>query len=271
MSVTGEKMQNDLLAAFLSEFSSQKPITDQPKKVAGNSNTVEKFFKKSTQSSEITGISEEPMKRIRIIIKMLSSMRRVDSVRFGYHASETKKLLEDSSPWFGLTPTVYNILDDSSPIIQHHSLLIGVPTEEAQEARHKECRRFRLHNTKKNARDNCNFDWLSLLLVSPDPIVDGYRDPLPKQGKTHGKVVEILLESNPETFTVRLENSRMCTPFDSECSAEYDTTNPECCAPLPFLSTWRRTAFKAKPSPIVRAKPYTEEKTESRPSINYYG
>ena len=165
------------------------------------------------------------MKRIRIIMKTLSSMRRVDSVKFGYYASGMKRLMKGTYPWFGLTPTVHQIFDDGSRIIQHHSLPTGMLTEEAREARHRECRRLRLHNTRKNSRENSNFDLLSMLLVSSDPIVGRFYDPLSKQGKTHEKEVEIQLGSNPETSTVRLENLRMSTPSDSGCSAKYDTTD----------------------------------------------
>ena len=72
----------------------------------------------------------------------------------------------------------------------------------------------------------------TMLLVSSDPIVVKYCDPLSKQEKFYEKEVEILLENNRETSLVRLENLRMSSPSDSECSAEYETTDEDSHAEL---------------------------------------
>ena len=66
-------------------------------------------------------------------------MRTADSVKFVYYASETRKLPKGTHPRLGLTATVHKILDHGSRIIHHHSLPIGMLSEEAHEARHEEC------------------------------------------------------------------------------------------------------------------------------------
>ena len=71
-----------------------------------------------------------------------------------------------------------------------------------------------------------------MLLVSSDLIVGKYCDSLPKQRKTHEKEVEILLENNQDTFPAGFENFRVSSPSDSECSAEYETTDEDSHAEL---------------------------------------
>jgi hypothetical protein len=52
---------------------------------------------------------------------------------------------------------------------RNHKKNIGKLSEEAQEARNRDCRRFRLCNTQKTARVNSNRDLLNMLLISSDP------------------------------------------------------------------------------------------------------
>lgn len=50
-------------------------------------------------------------------------------------------------------------------------MILGQLSEEALEARHKECRVFRQHNARKSSRKNNIGDLLHALLLSSDPVI----------------------------------------------------------------------------------------------------
>lgn len=62
--------------------------------------------------------------------------------------------------------TVHKILVHSVDIIQTALLPIGQLSEEAQEARNKDCRRFREDNTRKRPRIATNTDLINMLLIT---------------------------------------------------------------------------------------------------------
>lgn len=73
------------------------------------------------------------------------------------------------------------------------TLPIGQLSEEAQEARNKDYRRIRERHARKTSRVDTNTDLLTMLLVSSDPIVAGYRKPIKKRSKRSAPEVLSLL------------------------------------------------------------------------------
>jgi hypothetical protein len=71
--------------------------------------------------------------------------------------------------------TVHKILLHSVDIIKSSLLPIGQLSEEAQEARNKDCRRYREHNTRKCSRVATNRDLLNMLLITSDPVINSLR------------------------------------------------------------------------------------------------
>lgn len=61
---------------------------------------------------------------------------------------------------------------------------IGKLSEEAQEARNKELKKYREHNTRENSRVNTNEDLIHVLLVSSDPYISSLRN-CPSKKKNH--------------------------------------------------------------------------------------
>lgn len=71
--------------------------------------------------------------------------------------------------------TVHKILVLDSDIIKTCKIPIGQLSEDAQEARHKDCRRFKEFYTQKISRESTNKDLLRMLLISSDPVVNSFR------------------------------------------------------------------------------------------------
>ena len=174
---------------------------DKPKQGFGNSNdgnTARRFFKHTALTSEITGLDENLINRFRVILQVLSSGHHINIAAFETYASETKMLYMNLYPWFPMTVTVHKILEHSSEIIKHHIVPIGQLTEEAQEARNKDCRRFREHNTQKKSREATNKDLLMMLLVSSDPVISSFRKAPKSRNHVYDSDVKSLLESFSE-------------------------------------------------------------------------
>lgn len=71
--------------------------------------------------------------------------------------------------------SVHKILIHGSDIIDYSIVPIGQLSEEVQESRHKEVRKYREYNTRKMAREKTNEDLLYSLLTSSDFLVSSYR------------------------------------------------------------------------------------------------
>lgn len=80
-------------------------------------------------------------------------------------------------------------------MIEYFSLPIGVYSEEAQEARNKDFKRVREHNTRKISRTATNEDILHNFLVSSDPIISNLRHIKPKEHSDIPKDVQKLLKN----------------------------------------------------------------------------
>lgn len=184
-------------------------LVDRPKPGFGNSNdgnTARKFFGNPLLSSEITGVDIEIIERFAIILQVISSTEEIDIQKFGEYTNITAQLLIEKYPWYPMSPTVHKILVHGKAIIQNALVPIGQLSEEAQEARNKEFRRFRENHSRKFSRVATNQDLLNSLLISSDPLITSLRKD-PKR-KTH-KLLENAL------------------PLLKNCSRKEDSSNDE--------------------------------------------
>ena len=76
---------------------------------------------------------------------------------------------------------MHKIFYHSIDVIKECIFPIGQLSEEAQESRNKDYKRFRLNHTQKSSRTRTNRDLLNMLLITSDPIVDSFRHPPAKK------------------------------------------------------------------------------------------
>uniref|UniRef100_A0A8D8ZE87 Uncharacterized protein n=1 Tax=Cacopsylla melanoneura TaxID=428564 RepID=A0A8D8ZE87_9HEMI len=74
-----------------------------------------------------------------------------------------------------MPPTLHKYLIHGHQIIKAVTLPIGQLSEEAQEARNKDFKRLREHNSRKNNRQNTMEDIFHNFLVSSDPLISSKR------------------------------------------------------------------------------------------------
>lgn len=162
-------------------------IVDKPKPGFGSSNdgnTARTFFLNSVVVANICQIDIRLIQRFHIILQTLSCIYDIDSAKFGSYATETAELCVSLYPWYPMPTSVHRVLLHGSVIIASFCVPIGLLSEEAQEARNKDIKRFRLNFALKTSRLDNLTDILNRLLVSSDPIISSFRKIPPKSSKS---------------------------------------------------------------------------------------
>ena len=120
-------------------------------------------------------------------------------------------------PWYSMPVTVHKILVHSAEIIKTCILPIGQLSEEAQEARNKDLRRFREHHARKSSRIATNEDLLRMLLVTSDPVISSLRTvPARKKGSLSLQVLSLLRNPEPTCTVEEHEEWNMSSDTDSD-------------------------------------------------------
>ena len=90
---------------------------------------------------------------------------------------------------------IYKINNLKFKII-NENICLGQLSEEAQEARNKDCKKYREHHSRKISRLAQNEDVLHFLLVSSDPYISPIRNPKNKKKILLDSEVRALLNVN---------------------------------------------------------------------------
>ena len=144
-----------------------------------------------------TELDASLINRYKIILLAMASARPINTHKFELYTLETAKLYVKLYPWHPMTPTTHKILIHGATVIRNSILPIGELSEEAQEARNKDFRKFRESFSRKMDRKSTNEDILNMLLISSDPVIGKYRkQPRTKKNMLHQDALELLAESD---------------------------------------------------------------------------
>jgi len=168
-------------------------LVDKPKPGFGNSNdgnTARRFFQNSEISAEITKLDVEIIEKIHIIMIVVASGHEIKINEFREYTYKTANYFVEKYPWYNMSPTMHKFFIHGPEIIESALLPIGQLTEEAQEARNKDFKRYREYNSRKCSREKTNLDILNLFLLSSDPVISSKRKLLKK--KTQSMPIEAL-------------------------------------------------------------------------------
>lgn len=165
----------------------------QGKGSTNDGNTARRFFQDPEKAAEITGIDESLVKRFGIILQAISCGHKLNTEVFRKYALETAKLFVEKYPWYYMPTSIHKILIHGADVMDSLIMPIGQLSEEALESRHKECRYYREHNTRKMSRRKNMEDLLHILLVTSDPLISSKRTlPRKKPSKLLPAVVSLL-------------------------------------------------------------------------------
>lgn len=138
-----ETRKSILQADFRSKIGLLIGVVLQGKGTTHDGNTARRFFENTTLSAEITGINEVLISRCATIIKVLSCGTAVNADAFKTYAIDTARLYVSEYSWYPMPTSVHKVLIHGSNVISVALLPIGMLSEEAQEARNKDVRRYR--------------------------------------------------------------------------------------------------------------------------------
>lgn len=153
-------------------------LVDIPIATSGNTNngnTARRFFQQPQLASKITGVSEELIHRLHIILRSISCGCEINIPAFKEFTLETANLFVKEYPWFYMPSSLHKILMHGGDIINIAPLPIGKMSEEALEARNKDFRNFRERHTRKTSRVDTMEDLIHSLLCSSDPLISSLR------------------------------------------------------------------------------------------------
>jgi len=121
----------------------------------------------------------------------------VYATAFDNYAKETVKLFVSLYAWYYMPARLHKVLIHGSAIVSAALLPIGQLSEEAQEARNKDIKKFREHYTRKLSRESTNLDVMRRLMLTSDPGISSLRE-LPKKSRgSFPSAVLALLEAPP--------------------------------------------------------------------------
>lgn len=161
---------------------------------SNDGNTSRRFFSNPALVADITGIKEELIDRFRIILQIITCGHKINSEKFKNYTWDTAKLFVETYPWYYMPVTVHKILIHGKDIMDAAILPIGMLSEEAEEARNKDYRKYRLMFSRKCSRVATNTDIFHRLLVSSDPFITSLRHEPSKQDLECDDVVKEMID-----------------------------------------------------------------------------
>lgn len=146
----------------------------------------------------ILGIDEELIKRFATILKVINSGYPIKSTEFERYCLETAERYIHLYDWYYMPTSVHKILMHGANVIQNAILPIGELSEEAQEAKNKDIRRFRQYHTRKFSKLKTNDDLFKRLLLSSDPYLSSFHSTKELRKKDMERDVLDLLQISEE-------------------------------------------------------------------------
>lgn len=195
-------------------------VIKQGKGNTNDGNTARRFFRDPAQAARITEVDESLIKQFAVILEAISCGYKLNTDVFRTYALATARNFVLKYPWYYMSASVHKILIHGADAMDYLLLPIGQLSEEALEARHKECRYYREHNTRKvNRRKNME-DLFHILLLSSDPLISSMRKISKKKtGALSQEVIQLI--QLPE-FSLSTDKYQNLSSSEEELDTEVD-------------------------------------------------
>lgn len=210
---------------FKDELNLLIDIVKQGSGTTNDGNTARRFFECPDKTAEITGLDAELVRRFAVILQVITSGEQIDVNKYEAYAFKTAQMYVELYNWYHMSSTVHKILIHGADIITRNAVVpIGSLSEEASEARNKDFRRFREHNSRKKSRQASNEDILHMLILSSDPLITAMRPVLDAKKKQAMFIesLDLLKSQEPQFEFLDISNIEPDSEVDSEESDEDD-------------------------------------------------
>ena len=182
---------------------------DIPKAGSGTTNhgnTERRFFDNVSSTAEILGLNEDLIAKAKFLLQAMSSGFDIDTEKFRLYWLDLANLYIKLYAWYPMPKSIHVILTHGHAIIKTSPIPIGKLSEDAQEARNKDIRRYREKCSRKFAREKTMEDVFHRLLASSDLLISSLQNYEPKVSKPlPQEVMELLVEQRGTTFDVSEE------------------------------------------------------------------
>lgn len=138
---------------------------------SNDGNSARRAFSEEKTFAEVTGVSEDLIRRLHIILQVMACGHQIDPHKFKGFCDETADLIVHLFEWYYMPVSVHKVLVHGPAVVEALPLPLGKLSEEAQEARNKDVRAYRLHNARKDSRLHTMMDQFGFLLVTSDPLI----------------------------------------------------------------------------------------------------
>ncbi|KAF0313620.1 hypothetical protein FJT64_015854 [Amphibalanus amphitrite] len=172
-------------------FTTMSLRVDQPRPGgsgdSNDGNTARTAFQQPELFSAATGVDVELIRRLHVILQAVSCCLPLCGEKLSAFCSETAELYVRLYSWYPMTPTLHRLLMHSAALVEQCLLPIGMMSEEASEARHKDVRLYRLQRARRDSRLNTMADVFGRLLVTSDPVISSSGASARRNARSHSR------------------------------------------------------------------------------------
>lgn len=172
---------------------------DKPRPGGGTStdgNTARRIFQHAEQVAAITKVNLNIINRFHVILKLISCGFNIHTAKFKSFCLKTASTFVMNYPWFNMPTTVHKILIHGHLIMENFGLAIGLLSEDAQESRNKDVRKYREQFSRKFSRKLAMEDTYHRLIISSDPYISGLRTLHPRKTLSFSSVELSMINEN---------------------------------------------------------------------------
>ena len=187
-------------------------------------NTARRFFEDVALTAKILNLDEKFIASCKVILQTMTSGFAVHIDKFRVYCLDVAKRYVELYSWYPMPTSVHIVLIHGYAIIEMSALPIGQLSEDAQEARNKDIRRYLENFARKCTREKTMSDVFRRLLASSDPLITNFQKlktknstPLPSD------VIELLLATPEDNITnISLPSSHdTCTTDPSDPAFDF--------------------------------------------------
>ena len=147
---------------------------DQPRVggsgTSNDGNTARRAFSQEQLFAEATGVHQGLIHRFAVILQTLASGYAVDIQRLQAYCTATAELYVEMYGWYPMPASLHKVLIHGADVTKSLLLPVGMMSEEAQEARNKDVRAYRLHHARKDSREHTMADQMGYLFVTRSSV-----------------------------------------------------------------------------------------------------
>lgn len=192
------KRKKNIQDQFRKETGLLLDVVLQGKGNINDGNTARRVFKHYQKTAEITGVDVRLVERLRNLLIVINSGKKINVENFRQYSLDTMHLYESLYDWYYLPTHIHKLLLHGADIIGSMLLPICQLSEEAAEANNKIIRQIRRDHTRKTSRTDTNRDLMNMLLANSDPYISSLRKCKSKKREELPLVVRPLLDESSD-------------------------------------------------------------------------